>query len=393
MFNFQGKLDISKSWMNRALIIQSFDPSNLIIEGSSSSQDVILLQQALADLSNSKTEFHAGFGGTTFRFLALRVSRHVGEFFIHAEPALLARPQNELLNIFEQLGVQAGLESGGLRIKSQGWKEPSGLLKVCTNESSQFLSAVLLSSVNLAFDLHIRIEDETISADYFKYTLHLLNQSGIKTIEFEDSIFIPKAQKINRATLFGELDVSSAFSLVVAAISGGVVKIENWNSNSLQPDIQFLNFLLRMGIQYEVQGQSFKINQQHQYKNLSANLNNCPDLFPVLAVLCAFSKGESHLYGATQLKFKESDRIKKTTELLKKCGFGVQDLEDGIRITGNPNPDFSLQKEIVFNPEHDHRMAMAAAILKLRGFPLRLTQPEVINKSYPQFYQHIGLDL
>ena len=393
MFNFQGKLDISKSWMNRALILQSFDTANLIIEGNSFSQDVILLQQALADLNNSKKEFYAGLGGTTFRFLALRVSRHVGEFFIHAEPALLARPQNELLNIFNQLGVQAGLEPGGLRIKSQGWQEPRGVLKVCTNESSQFLSAVLLASVNLAFDLHIHIDDETISADYFKYTLHLLNQCGIKAIEFEDSIFIAKAQKINPSTLIGEVDVSSAFSLVVAGIFGGVVKIENWNSDTLQPDIQFLIFFSRMGIDYEVHGQSLKINQQHHYKNLSANLNSCPDLFPVLAVLCAFSKGESHLYGATQLKFKESDRIKKTTELLKKCGFDVQDLEDGIRIKGDPNLIFSSPIEIVFNPEHDHRMAMAAAILKLRGFPVRLVQPEVINKSYPQFYKHIGLDL
>ncbi|MBC7458703.1 MAG: hypothetical protein H7235_10515, partial [Bdellovibrionaceae bacterium] len=336
MFNFQGKLDISKSWMNRALIIQSFDPEAIFIEGSSSSQDVLLLRQALKDLADSKKEFYAGLGGTTFRFLALRVSRHVGEFFIHAEPTLLARPQNELLNIFQQLGIQAQFEAQGLRIKSQGWKEPKGILKVCTNESSQFLSAVLLNSVNLSFDLHIRIEDEVISADYFKYTLQLLKQCGIKAIEFEDSIFIAKSQKLTHMALLGEVDMSSAFSLVVAAVFGGSIKIENWSSETLQPDIQFLKFFQRMGIQFEVQGHHFKISQQHQYKNLSANLNSCPDLFPVLAVLCAFSKGESHLYGATHLKFKESDRILKTTELLKKCGFDVQELEDGMRIKGQP---------------------------------------------------------
>ncbi len=393
MFSFEGKLDISKSWMNRALIIQSFDPSAISTIGSSSSQDVILLEKALKDLADSKKEFHAGLGGTTFRFLALRVSRHVGEFFIHAEPALLARPQNELLHIFEQLGVQAQFEEKGLRIKSQGWKEPKGTVKVCTNESSQFLSAVLLSSVNLGFDLHIRIEDEVISADYFKYTLQLLKQCGINTIEFEDSIFIAKAQKIAHKKLQGEVDVSSAFSLVVAAVFGGSIKIENWSSETLQPDIQFLNFFQRMGIKYEISGPTFEISQQHTYKNLSANLNGCPDLFPVLAVLCAFSKGESHLYGAAQLKFKESDRIVKTVELLKKCGFDVQEQEDGMRIKGHPDMQPALSKEILFDPEHDHRMAMSAAILKLRGFPIRISDPQVINKSYPQFYKHIGLDL
>ncbi len=393
MFSFRGKLDISKSWMNRALILQSFDPDAIFIEGASSSHDVVLLQHALSDLANSKKEFNAGLGGTTFRFLALRVSRHVGEFFIHAQPSLLARPQGELLHIFEQLGVFAQFEEKGLRIKSQGWKEPKGLLKVCTNESSQFLSAVLLSSVNLSFDLHIRIEDEVISADYFKYTLQLLKQCGINAVEFEDSIFIAKSQKLSHMALMGEVDISSAFSLVVAAVFGGSIKIDNWTSETLQPDIQFLKFFQRMGIHFEIQGHSFKISEQHQYKNLSANLNGSPDLFPVLAVLCAFSKGESHLYGASQLKFKESDRIKKTNELLKKCGFEVHDLEDGMRIKGQPDMQYSLNKEIQFNPEHDHRMAMAAAILKLRGFPIKLSHPEVINKSYPQFYKHIGLDL
>ena len=36
-------------------------------------------------------------------------------------------------------------------------------------------------------------------------------------------------------------------------------------------------------------------------------------------------------------------------------------------------------------------MAFAAAILILKGFPIQMTEPQVIQKSYQDFYKHIGL--
>lgn len=390
MFSFSGNLDISKSWMNRALIIQSFDRENFKITGSSSSDDVILLQKALSDLAAGKKEFYAGLGGTTFRFLALRLSREKGEFLLKADAALLARPQKELLNIFSQLGIQAELRPEGLRIQSEGWKEPARTLKVSTSESSQFLSAVLLSSINLDFDLHIMVEDLMISEDYFKFSLQLLADSGIQAVQFEDSIFIRKQQKITTPSLVGEVDVSSVFSLVVAACLEGRAEIKNWKSQTQQPDIQFIHFFEEMGIRFEQGENYFKISKQSGWTALGADLGNCPDLFPVLSVLCAFAQGNSHLFGAAQLKFKESDRIVKTAELLTKCGFKVEALDDGMKIKGDPG-HMLPNTEITFDPEHDHRMAMAAALLKLKGFPIHILNPRVINKSYPQFYQHIGL--
>jgi 3-phosphoshikimate 1-carboxyvinyltransferase len=393
VFKFTGNLDISKSWMNRALIVQSFDEKNISIEGESNSQDVVLLKAALTDLENEKTEFYAGLGGTTFRFLALRVSRQPGNFFIRAEPQLLARPQLEIVHVLKQLGVDAVLESNGLRIKSEGWKEPSKSLIVSTRESSQFLSSVLLSSINLDFDLLVKVDDEVISADYFKYTLQFLETCGLKLIQFENSIFIKKSLKPDVRIVKGEIDISSAFALISAAVIGGKVEINNWNAKSNQPDIHFLELFKKMNIIFKQLGDCFVIEKQIAFQSLSASLASCPDLFPVLSVLCAFAEGESHLFGAPQLKFKESDRIKKTEELLLKCGFQVQAMDDGIKIIGNPDLKYILKKEILFNPEHDHRMAMAAAILKIKGFPVRLSDWTVVNKSYPQFYQHIGLDL
>ena len=393
MFNFSGELETSKSWMNRALIIQSFDFDQISLIGNSSSLDVILLKKALADFKLGSCEFYAGLGGTTFRFLALRISRSMGSFLIKADSALLSRPQQELIEILTQLGVKAWLGSEGLFIESQGWQEPKSLLKISTNQSSQFLSAVLLNSIDLSFDLHIKIDHEIVSVDYYKYSRQILEKSEINILEIENSLFIKKNQKLKKQILYGELDVSSAFSLITAAVIGGQVEIKNWNNQTIQPDIEFLKFFEKMNINLSINNNILKIAQQNNIQPLTADLSTCPDLFPVLSVLCAFAAGESHLYGAPQLKFKESDRILKTAELLTKCGFICEPTNEGIKIQGRPHHAYSHKMNILFNPEHDHRMAMAAALMKLKKFPVQIADVHVINKSYPQFYQHIGLNL
>lgn len=387
MFDFSGELEISKSWMNRALILQSFD-SDVEIKGESSAQDVQLLKKALYDFSKGKKEFEAGLGGTTFRFLAFRISRSVGEYFIYADEKLLNRPQNEIINILKQLGVQAELNSKGLKIKSNGWQKPQQDLKIDTKESSQFLSALALSSLNLEFDLPMAPFDKITSSGYFEMTLEILKMCGIE--------FGKAHQKNKIKNLKGEIDISSAFSLIVAGVLNGSVQITNWIEKPSQPDIQFLNFFKTMNIHFEIKKNEiknnfFKIQKQNNFKNLSADLSNCPDLFPVLSVLCAFSNGESNLFNAPQLKFKESDRIEKTYELLSRCGFLIEKKADGLIIQGQPNHTDKLNDVILFDPDHDHRMAMAAGLLMLKGFPIRLPDMNVVGKSYPQFFQHIGL--
>jgi 3-phosphoshikimate 1-carboxyvinyltransferase len=384
VFQFNGDLEISKSWMNRALILQSFQ-AELKIIGDSASQDVQLLKKALAQFKEGETEFYAGLGGTTFRFLAFRVSRKPGNYLIRADRKLLERPQTEIIEILKQLGVEAQLNQDGLLIRSGGWKKPMSPIQVGTQESSQFLSALALSALDLDFHFQLALTQKITSESYFKMTLELLKQVGVT--------FGQAHQSVRPMDLFGEVDVSSAFSLMAAAVLGGQAQIQNWNSESLQPDIRFLNFFRDMKINFSVADSKFEISKQVDFQSIRADLSSCPDLFPVLSVLCAFAQGESILFNAPQLKFKESNRIEKTFELLSKCGFQVQKTDDGMIIHGQPDKSYKAKDLILFDPAHDHRMAMAAGLLKIKGFPIQISDMTVVNKSYPQFFQHIGLDL
>ena len=265
-FSFSGALDISKSWMNRALILNSYEP-RLEIVGTSQADDVKLLQQCLADLKAGKKEFYVGLGGTTFRFFALRVSREIGNFIIRGEKKLFSRPQDEMISILEQVGVKAYFNSDKteIHIESKGWRsnEECKVLKVDSKDSSQFLTSVLLNSVNLPFDL--QIETSKVSSEsYFNYTQKMMGTYGYAI----DDLFVSHNQKLEPQKMIGEVDVSSFASLAAAAVLAGKVHLTNWNKFSLQPDMEFVAFFKRMGISFVTEENNFYISEQKQWSSL-----------------------------------------------------------------------------------------------------------------------------
>ncbi len=385
MFKFSEDLVLSKSWLNRALIIQNYQ-SSIQFASESDSEDVLVLKKAIAAIGKS-SEFYLGQGGTSFRFFCFLISRQSGTWVVKAHPRLLERPQKGLKDLLEQLGVAIEFKKEEVIIRSEGWKVPSKM-KCSAEDSSQFVSGLLLNSWNLDNDLNIEIQGQIVSEDYLKMTIAMLKQFGMK-IENGSNLKIFKKQIPNSEAAQAEVDVSSAFSLAAAAVIAGDVEITNWNSKSLQPDLVFLKLFDQMGIHYSQTGKYFKIQKQSAWRFLHADLKHSPDLFPVLSVLCALADGESNLYGAEQLQHKESNRLQKTKELLDLVGFRTELKKDGIVIEGKSSQQDKL-KPIQFDPDHDHRMAMAAGLLKLAGYNIDIQNPEVVNKSYPSFWKDIG---
>lgn len=391
MFTFKGSISASKSWLNRALVIQHFNPF-LKIDARSQADDVVYLQKNL-NLIGKENSFYLAEGGTTLRFFSFLISRYPGVWTLTAHPRLLQRPQQDLKVLLNQLGVSVELTNEKIILNSQGWKIPRQI--VCDqNQSSQFISGLLLSSWDLESDLEIVIKKPIVSFDYLKMTLELLKQAGM-TLETKEtfsklSIRIKKLQKSNVTSLKAELDVSSVFSLASCAVVNGNVEIENWNSQSTQPDLCFLEIFKKMGIPFEITQNKFLIKKQTQWMGAETYLANSPDLFPVLSVLCAFAQGPSYLYGAPQLVHKESNRLMKTHELLTLIGCETEIKNDSLKIFG-PLKNENLEKRIEFNCDQDHRMAMAAGLLKLKGFNIHIKGAECVNKSYPQFWNDIGV--
>lgn len=391
MFRFRGEILPSKSWLNRAQIIKHFNPQ-IRLPVDTAADDVRSLHTAIQSIGQDAV-FDLGLGGTSFRFFTFLISRHPGKWLIKAHRRLLERPQQDMLNLLQQLGVQARLSPDGLNLFSDGWKLTSEI-EISAESSSQFLSGLLLSCWDLPQDLRVRIRKPVVSYSYLQMTLQLLSECGMHYEQHETEAYlalnIPAHQVSDVSELRPEIDVSSAFSLAAAAVVSGEVEITNWKHDSVQPDMEFIRLFREMGIPVELTENTLRIRQQSQWKSLSCDLNQTPDLFPVLAVLCALGAGTSVLSGAQQLKNKESDRIAKTAELLKGAGFQIRALPDGMEILGRSSVALS-QNEFIFDPSEDHRMAMAAGILKLAGYNIHIQHPGVVNKSYPDFWRHTGV--
>jgi 3-phosphoshikimate 1-carboxyvinyltransferase len=113
----------------------------------------------------------------------------------------------------------------------------------------------------------------------------------------------------------------------------------------------------------------------------------CPDLFPPLVALAAYCNGITRIKGASRLTHKESNRALTLQDIFGKMGISIVLEEDLMLVHGGT----ALHGADV-SSHHDHRIAMAAAVAALRApGPVRSSDAQAIDKSYPDFYQHLEL--
>ena len=116
------------------------------------------------------------------------------------------------------------------------------------------------------------------------------------------------------------------------------------------------------------------------------DFKECPDLAQTVVVVAAALKRDVSFTGLETLKIKETDRIAALqTEIAK---FGAELIEDGdtyhLKTAGVYQP-----KDVTFDTYEDHRMAMAFAPLALVFDQIKIAEPQVVEKSYPDFWKHL----
>lgn len=398
-FNFHGSILPSKSLYNRALILQSFlDEETFRISNESLAEDVQNLKNSLWDFKQGKREFHCGDGGTTLRFLALRLSRESGSFILHGSPRLFERPQQELQNILKLLGVRSELNQQSFVIHSSGWKINSQLV-LRESQSSQFASAVALSSYGLDLPLEFLVPSEIANYGYFSMTLRFLEAQGAKTEVLSDSgqsrILISPWKITSPRTFEVEADMSSAFPIAVLGALLGKARLTPLfvTENSLQPDISFINILKMTGVRIIPHGNELSVLQTASRNCGIFDLTQTPDLFPVLASYLSFCEGKSILTGLERLEFKESNRIEKTRELLDAMNVDCTHASGEFTIDGKIERTLPVNEPIGFDPDKDHRMAMAASIFQCMGANLSIKDSSVVNKSFPNYFEILQASL
>lgn len=258
--------------------------------------------------------------------------------------------------------------------------------------SAQLKSAILLAGL---FGEEPTTVIETVqSRDHTERLLDL----EIETFGTGKVIRSSKNDKIPAQNYYIPGDFSAAsFWLAAGAIhpSGNI----NLPKTGINPSrIAFLNILKEMGA--SIQTEPLKTEGKEPIADLSVSsselrsielnpslIANCIDELPVLMVVMCFADGKSVITGAEELRHKETDRLSAMGNVLASAGVKFNLFDDGIEIFGNP--DFR-PGPAEYESEHDHRIAMAAAVLSLMSDgPSKISNAECTQISYPGFWKDL----
>jgi 3-phosphoshikimate 1-carboxyvinyltransferase len=387
--NIWTSLPISKSIAARKLILSAMDgePSfqELKLEfkkEASLAQDTRDLIEVLTNFFKGKKTFSIGEGGSTLRFFSLFLSRQRGSFILDLGEGLVQRPHNELRHTLQQLGVQLEKSPGGFRMDSQGWPSSGLQLSLSMMQSSQHLSGFFLAAKNYPGEIQVQLppSETWVSEKYLNLTLQCC---GIPASLFSESFtFSPKNfylhEVMKKVTL--EKDLSSAFILAsLEYIKTGTFKApEGWEKHS-QPDKFFLDIFAELS--------STESSVQHAW-----DLRNTPDLAPVLSVLVALLGKKAQLRSLSHLSFKESQRDRKISELLELMKIKHSWEGGTLTLSGEASPQSAPETstktpELVFDPNEDHRMVMAAALAQQGGHAIKILSRKCVEKSFPLFWK------
>ena len=281
-----------------------------------------------------------------------------------------------------------------------------GRADVSGKGGSQLISG-LLAALPLAGGKSVLYVHEPKSIPYLFITVDVLKKFGIRIgsemeggddfLETQDwalctglNFRIKGPQAYQAASFAIEADWSGAAPFLVAGAVFGDIEVTGLDTASLQADISIMDILMEAGASMsQLEDGSLHV-MRAPLSPFKADLNNCPDLFPIVAVLAAFCPGESELLGVERLRHKETDRAAAIVEMLEAMGVTVTVDEDLMTITGmglsQRLASGNLLKGGKFRSHGDHRMVMALKVASLgASSPVEIDDVDCVAKSFPQF--------
>lgn len=337
---------------------------------------------SLGNIEKSKVELHCGESGTTLRLLLPLVSIFSKEATVDCFEGLRKRPIKELIETLEESGLY--FKEKGFPIKISG-NINSDFFRISGDISSQYVSGLLLLSSLLDQKSSIYLTTKLKSRAYVNITIKVLRDFGIIVNELQEGVFEiyggrdkilpPKEYQI-------EGDWSNAAFFLVGGCLGDSIKMSGLNLESSQGDKKLVEILKKAGAILTCSDDFISSNRSH-LNSFEVDFSETPDLFPILSVVAALSKGQSILKGGERLKLKESNRIESTFQMLKSLGADVKKREDGLIIQGKEILDGGI-----VNSFNDHRIVMSVTMASIRcKEPVSIVNAGAVKKSYPNFFE------
>lgn len=381
------QLESSKSESNRALIINELAGGQSKLSHIGNARDTQTMQSLLNEKGNVLDVKDAG---TTMRFLTAYLAVTGTGQVITGTDRMKKRPIGPLVDALRTIGatIEYVEEEGYPPLKiNKIQHQKSDLIKIPGNISSQYISALMMIAPKLPNGLAIELTTEIFSKPYIELTINLMKKFGVE-VEF-------KKNKINIAPQLYEPilheiegDWSGAsywYSFVALSSKKSSLTLPRIRTYSSQGDRVIADIMFKFGVASHFESGKVKLIKKAEKKNsLEIDFKNCPDLAQTVMAAAAVSGVSMKMTGLESLKIKETDRVAAMQTELKKVGAVLSEENNEWVLT----PSESIPDSIEVDTYEDHRMAMAFAPLS-QMMEVIIDDPEVVNKSYPGYWDEI----
>jgi 3-phosphoshikimate 1-carboxyvinyltransferase len=344
------------------------------------------------NFSQPETTLNAGNSGTTIRLLAGILVGQKFDSEITGDESLRRRPMMRIVKPLKMMGAKIETaENGTAPLKIFGVQNLNPIEYELEIPSAQVKSCLIFAGLHS--EGKTKIIEKITTRDHTERLLGLkiTYQNGKKIIEVEGGT------KINSNYYFIPNDISSASFFIVAAsiVPNSHLIIKDVGLNPTRTG--FIEVLKKMGAKIEIENlreiANEPIGDVLVESDSEINLNNLTlsgdiipniiDEIPILAIAGTIAQGEFKVRDASDLRNKESDRIKAIVKNLRKMGIDVEEYEDGFSFEGGKRLKGTLIE--TFN---DHRIAMAFSIAGLiaEGETI-IDKPDCVRISFPNFYE------
>ena len=401
----------SKSLTQRAPIAAALAEGSSSLVGALHSEDTEYSSRALVQLgvaidkgeewrvdgrggqiAPSSQPLYLGNNGTATRFLTSVVALGNSTFVIDGDERMRQRPIGPLMSALRGWGVDIRAEDGGdcppLVIAAQGLAGGRTILP--EGKSSQYLSSLLLVAPYARTPAFLEVQGPILSKPYVAMTLSVMADFGVFVECAKDfsSFAIPQGcYRGRRYAIEGDASNASYF-WAAAAVCGGRVTVSNVPVPSLQGDAMLVPLLGRMGCTVERCGAGLRLIGAERLEGITIDMGNMPDVVPTLAVVAAFAHGTTVIENIAHLRIKECDRLSAVARELSRMGATVEERDAALIIHGKGGVDLHGAEIDTYS---DHRMAMCFAVAGLKVPGVKITGPECVAKSFPDFWERFAL--
>jgi 3-phosphoshikimate 1-carboxyvinyltransferase len=333
-------------------------------------------------------ELECNNAGTLARLVVGLLAFQDGTFTLTGDESLSARPMERVGEPLRRMGAQIETTDGHLPLTITG-----GKLEAIDYElpvaSAQVKSAILLAGIGATGRTTV-IEP----APTRDHTELMLRAAGARVTTRPNSVSVDAVERLSLREVDVPGDFSSAAPFIVAAtlIPESRITIHDVSLNPRRTGL--LQVLERMGGRVGILTRRTVAGEQlGDIEVRSAELTATTirseevpllvDELPLFGLLAAHAHGESWVYGAGELRHKETDRIEAVVDALRAMGTRAKAHEEGFSVTGVP----ARPRGGKVDSRGDHRIAMLGAVAGLASREgVEVRDAESVGVSFPGFY-------